>query len=264
MEKTCRIGNHTLSYRRYGNGPAVMLVHGFGEDGSVWEDQATALAPTHTVLVPDLPGTGRSEALPDSSMEGMAAALAGLLEAEGAEKATLIGHSMGGYITLAFAAHYPDRLNAFGLFHSTAFADTSEKKESRRAGIRKIEAEGARTFLEGMVPGLYAPRTREADPELIRRHLHSVHNFSGATLVSYYGSMLGRPDRTEVWKNSPVPVLLVLGREDGIIPVKEGLKLAHMPDLTYIHILNTSGHMGMKEEPEESSRVLQRFLMKTI
>lgn len=254
----------SLHYNRYGSGPAVMLVHGFGEDSRVWEGQLGRLSENHTLLVPDLPGTGDSELLSDMSLEGMAAALNRLVEQENISSLTMIGHSMGGYITLAFAELFPDKLNAFGLFHSSAFADSPEKIETRRKGITAIQQSGPLPFLEGMVPNLYAPATREQRPELIREHLSDVQYFSGATLVSYYESMIRRPDRTRVLQEAGCPVLFVLGRADTAVPLKDGLKQVYMPDLAYIHILDDSGHMGMREEPEASTELLLRFLMKTI
>jgi pimeloyl-ACP methyl ester carboxylesterase len=253
-----------LVYRSIGSGPLVVLLHGFGEDGNVWKNQL-ALFPQHQLLVPDLPGSGQSEAIDDMSMEGLAAAIKALVDAEGGEatRIVLIGHSMGGYITLAFAERYPDRLLSFGLFHSTAFADSEEKKEIRRKGIRFIEQHGAWAFLQTSTPNLYAPATREQRPERIDEHLATLHNFSAAALVSYYKAMIQRPDRTAVLAQSKVPVLFVMGRHDNAVPLQDGLRQCYLPQIAYIHILAHSGHMGMQEEPTEANHILSRFVMKT-
>jgi pimeloyl-ACP methyl ester carboxylesterase len=250
----------TLFYRTIGEGPLVVLLHGFGEDGSIWKEQYP-IFPRHRLLVPDLPGSGRSEAIEDMSMEGLAEALRVLVEKEtGGEKVILIGHSMGGYITLAFAEAYPDLLCAFGLFHSTAFADSEEKKETRRKGIRFIEEQGAAAFLKTATPNLYAPASKAEHPEWIAEHLTSVHNFSAQNLVKYYKAMIERPDRTPVLQQSKVPVLWVLGRHDAAVPLQDGLKQSYMPQLSYIHLLENAGHMGMIEEKEAANALLTQFV----
>ena len=295
----------TLFYRTIGEGPLVVLLHGFGEDGGVWKGQFD-LFPNYRLLVPDLPGSGQSEAIEDMSIEGLAEAVKAMIEAplsprEGGasptlpkeglsntqpspvgeaerntrlsqsgpsqpgqssleEPAILIGHSMGGYITLAFAEKYPHLLRAFGLFHSTAFADSEEKKKTREKGIRFLEEHGAAEFLKTATPNLYAPASKEAHPEWITEHLAAVHNFLAPNLVSYYKAMIKRPDRSEVLRKSRVPVLFVLGRHDAAVPLEDGLKQCYLPQLSYIHILENAGHMGMIEERLNANQILSQFV----
>jgi pimeloyl-ACP methyl ester carboxylesterase len=174
--------------------------------------------------------------------------------------ATFIGHSMGGYVALAFAEKYPEFLKAVGLFHSTAFADTEEKKETRRKGISFIQQHGGPEFLKTTIPNLYAPVTKEVRPELIEQQLAGVNNFSGEALVRYYEAMMQRPDRTEVLRNSKVPVLFIMGRFDTAVPLEDMLKQCHLPKVSYIHILERSGHNGMIEEGPESNKNLSDFI----
>lgn len=255
--------NKKLCYRAKGKGPLIVLLHGFGEDGTIWQKQFD-LFPHHRLLVPDLPGSGESEIIDDMSMEGLAETVMALLETEWPDseekKCTLIGHSMGGYITLAFAEKYPESLNAFGLFHSTAFADSEEKKETRRKGIAFIEKNGAFEFLKTSTPNMYAPQTKERNPVLIEEHLASVRNFSAEALVRYYEAMIQRPDRTEVLRSSKVPVLFVMARYDNAVPMEDVLKQCHLPQLSYIHRLENSGHTGMKEGAEMANQILVNFM----
>lgn len=295
-----------LVYRTKGKGPVVMLLHGFGEDGTVWKGQFD-LFPNHQLIIPDLPGSGMSEMIEDMSMEGLADAVnvimaASLpseakppqspkgevpiaqgplnqdasnvsvsLQSEDCEldnpslggRGALIGHSMGGYITLAFAEKYPDRLNAFGLFHSTAFADSEEKKRTRKKGIDFIKQHGASAFLKTSIPNLYAPVTKENKPELIEEQLAGVNNFSAEALVSYYEAMMQRPDRADQLQNSKVPVLFVMGKHDAAVPLEDSLKQCHLPKVSYIHILEFSGHMGMIEEETEANNILSNFIATT-
>jgi pimeloyl-ACP methyl ester carboxylesterase len=259
--KNTKYKGKNLSCRTKGTGPVLVLLHGFGEDGDVWKEQF-AIFPNHLLLIPDLPGTGESELIEDMSMEGLADCIKGWLDSIGLadEKITLIGHSMGGYIALAFAEKYPDKLSAFGLFHSTAFADTEEKKETRRKGIKFMEQHGGYEFLKTTIPNMFAPAVKEEKSYLIDDQIKAVRNVDGAALVKYYESMIRRPDRTAVLENSRVPVLFVMGKFDNAVPLKDVLKQCHLPRLSYIELLQNSGHMGMVEETERTNNILTEFM----
>lgn len=236
------------------------------------------------IIIPDLPGSGQSELIDDMSIEGMADAIKQILDAEivnlnftkpeknsgqkesskvpptGGFKWTIIGHSMGGYITLAFAEKYPDSLNAYGLFHSTAYADSDEKKVTREKGIEFIEKHGAFEFLKTSTPNLFSAKTRDKRPEMIVEQIAGLNNFSAAALVLYYRAMMQRPDRTAVLKETSLPVLFIMGKYDVAAPLKDVLEQCHLPEKSYIHILQDSGHMGMLEEPKKSNFILNKFL----
>jgi len=171
---------HKQVYYTRGEGPLVVLLHGFGEDATIWKNQYD-IFPGYQLVIPDLPGSGKSEMIDDMTMEGMADAVKVLIErltqtaspnpsteglsaaqhlpvgetahitvsVQGEERsagspplggggACLIGHSMGGYVTLAFAEKYPEALSAFGLFHSTAFADSERKKRPGEKVLRSF------------------------------------------------------------------------------------------------------------------------------
>jgi pimeloyl-ACP methyl ester carboxylesterase len=260
MNKEISIDGKKLSYSVYGNGKPVVLLHGFGEDATVWNQQVDFLKDRFYLIVPELPGMGGSAIIDDMSMEGMAETIKQLLDAEGLGKVDMIGHSMGGYITLAFAEKYPALLTGFGLFHSSAYPDSEEKKEARRKGIAFIEEHGAAAFLETATPNLFSPVTKDKQPELIDKQLVGLSNFSPHTLVLYYQAMIRRPDRVAVLKNARVPVLFLLGKYDMAVPFQDQLQQCHLPENSYIHILALSGHMGMLEETVKSNRALEDFL----
>jgi pimeloyl-ACP methyl ester carboxylesterase len=267
-QKEITIKGKKLFYRCQGEGAVVVLLHGFGEDGTVWQNQYKAF-PDLKLIIPDLPGSGRSELIEDMSMEGLAESIKTLIEHETASlffkegephSVILIGHSMGGYITLAFAEKYHHMLRGFGLFHSTAYADSEEKKQIRQKGIDFIKSHGAIEFLKTSIPNLFSPVTKEKNPQLIEEQINGSHNFSAAALVSYYVSMINRPDRTQVLKQTHLPVLFVFGKYDTAVPIKDGLEQSYLPELSYIHILNESGHMGMIEERVEADRLLKDYI----
>lgn len=261
MEKQIHREHRTLSYRIAGSGPAVMLVHGFGEDGRVWELQMNSLQQDYTVIVPDLPGSGDSELLEHTSMESLADILNMILEQEAIEKLVMIGHSMGGYVSLAFAEKYPQKLKGLGLFHSMAFADSEEKKDARRKSIGFIRQHGAVKFLEQSIPNLFSPAFKANHPDIYARFVEDNTNFSEDALVSYYEAMINRPDRTAVLEKLAVPALFIIGLHDKAIPQDQSLRQTHIPSLSYVLILQDSGHQGMLEEPEKSTTFLKKFLL---
>ena len=167
---------------------------------------------------------------------------------------------MGGYVALAFAEKYPHLLNSLGLFHSTSYADSEEKKAVRRKGIQFIEQHGAFEFLKTSTPNLFSQQTKDERPNLIDEQIKVLRNFSSIALVSYYEAMMNRPDRQNILRNLNVPVLFLIGEHDNAIPFSDSLQQCHLPEISYIHILRKSGHMGMLEEAGTSNRFLNDFL----
>jgi len=260
MNKEIKIAGKRIFYRLYGNGKPVMFVHGFGETGEVWKNLAANVGAEFKFIIPDLPGSGNSEMIDDMSIEGMAELMKNILDRESISRCVLIGHSMGGYITLAFAEKYESCLSAFGLFHSTAFPDTEEKIATRRKGIDFIKQHGAFEFLKTSTPNLFSPHTKEQSPKLVDDFIQSLADFSAEPLIAYYEAMISRPDRTAVLKNSKLPVLFVMGEHDNAVPLQDVLKQCHLPSTAFIHILRESGHLGMIEEPARSNQFITDFL----
>ncbi|GGB22562.1 alpha/beta fold hydrolase [Puia dinghuensis] len=261
MDKTITNEGRKLFYREEGSGQPVLLLHGFAEDGKLWDPIIPRLKTGYRLLIPDLPGSGRSTLLPgEPSIDALAESIKILIDAEGIDKCILIGHSMGGYISLSFAEQYPQRLKAFGLFHSTAYADSEEKKAARRKGIGFIRQHGAAPFVRQSTPNLFAPGTRESRPQLIEDIIRSYSGFSAESLVYYYEAMIQRPDRTRVLQQFAGAILFIIGEKDQAVPYESSLKQCHEPTIAHIHILENAGHMGMLEEPEDSGNSVESFL----
>lgn len=267
--QSIRIQNSTMYYTEHGSGPTVVLLHGFAEDQDVWRYQVDALSKQYRLLMPDLPGSGRSGMIEDMSMEGLAACVKAMTDqACAAENGytgfTMIGHSMGGYITLAFAEKYPGLLNGFGLFHSTAFADTEEKKATRRRGISFIKTHGSQPFVEQSAPNLFAEPYRIKNSAVLAEMIARYSSFDPLALSAYYEAMIERPDRTTVLQSVHKPVLFIIGKNDKAIPFEDSMKQCHMPQVACIEILENAAHMGMWEEKEKSTQALLNFLQDAI
>ena len=251
-----------LHYRKLGVGAATLLIHGFGEDGNVFNQAIKHLPEQGMLLIPDLPGSGESEIWPaaEPSLNDIALALNAILEKEGIEKCSVMGHSMGGYIALAFAEQFPEKMVALGLLHSTAYADSAERIQKRAQAIEFIEREGAAAFLRISLTGLFAPAFREQRKEVIDALFTSIKKVSGSTLIQYYRAMIQRPDRSKLLEAAPYPVMFIIGQEDEIIKASDTLQLADITTNAYIHVLNNVGHMSMLEAPESFSNLLLYFM----
>ena len=261
-EKYIHFNASRIYYRVSGNGFPVILIHGFGEDGNVWEQQISCLKDHFQLIIPDLPGSGKSEMTGDMSIEGMADVIAQIISTEKIKKLAVIGHSMGGYISLALAEKTPELLSCFGLFHSSAFADSEEKKAARLKSIAFIKNNGAYEFLKTMIPGLFYKGQDGSQPSDPYKNslIENGKAFSTLALVSYYQAMINRPDRTKVLKTFPSPVLFVMGIHDNAIPIQQSLQQCYLPMESHVHILRNSAHMGMLEETERSNQILVQFL----
>lgn len=264
MEKKFRHNNVNISYTTFGDGLTVVLLHGLPLDGAIWNKQIDFLKRHCRLIVPDIPGSGKSYFEKDTpeatTIEFYASCVHALLEHERVNDCIMLGHSMGGYITLAFAERYPEMLKGFGLIHSTAFADSAEKKQNRLRAIAMIEEYGSYAFIKNTTPNLFGSRFKTQHPEMINALIEKGQNLPNKVLQDYYRAMITRPDRTKVLKNSKVPVLFIMGTEDTAAPLGDVMTQVHLPRIAYVQILKQTGHMGMWESPEDMNRTLLNFI----
>lgn len=262
MTSTFTIDNTRIHFRQEGAGTPVLLLHGFGEDSGIFAGLPELLSPTNLVVLPDLPGSGPSgfSATICSSIDEMARTCLALMDSITRSPFVVMGHSMGGYIALAMAEQAPHRLQALGLLHSTAFADSSEKKETRRKAIGFIQENGASAFLKTAIPGLFSEGFAQLHPQAIEALVEKGKSFEGRALVAYYEAMLARPDRTGVLQQLDKPVLFVIGEFDKAAPMNDVLQQVPLPRQSQVNILHQSAHMGMMEEPALFNQSVVQFL----
>ena len=252
--------NSNINYSIYGSGKPIMLVHGFAEDSSIFSLQVSELQQSYRVIVPDLPGIGKSDMLSNDTVQitDYAAVLKAIIDEEKIPLFTLFGHSLGGYITLAFAEKYPETLNGFGLLHSSAFADDAIKIATRKKAISFIENNGTEAFLKTTIPNLFH------DAEICKNEIKGLvekgNTFNPKVLIQQYHSMIDRPDRTSILKQFDRPILFIIGQHDKAVPFEQSLQQSHLPQIAYVNILRNTGHMGMKEEPILFNKFLGEFL----
>ena len=260
LNKNISYQNTHISYSVSGNGNAVMLVHGFAEDGSVFEQQVKFLKEKFLVIVPDLPGIGKSAMLQKENVHltDYAAILKAIIDEEKIEKFTLIGHSMGGYITLALAGIYAQTLNGFGLIHSSAYADDEDKIKTREKAISFFKENGSEAFLKTSMPNLF--HDVQKSKEAIKNLIEKGNNLSSEVLIQQSNAMITRPDTTSILKTFPSPILFIMGEHDNTVPFTDSLRQSHLPQIAYVNILRHTAHMGMLEEPDLVNKFLAEFL----
>ena len=266
----------SIYYTVTGNGPRVVLIHGFGETGAIWKNQIYLLSASFQLIIPDLPGSGQSEFINNANIETYALVIKVILDAEINSASelkqnsavtqknkvffTMIGHSMGGYIALAFAEKFSGYLNALGLFHSSAFADSEEKKIRRKKAIDFIALKGAFNFLKSSIPGLFTKTYMDDNTQEIENLIKKGEKFTNGALIQYYTAMCERPDRTKVIENFDGHFLFLIGQWDKAIPLQISLQQSHLPVQSYVDILALSAHMGLWEEIDKTNKILFQFL----
>lgn len=239
-----------LYYRLSGTGNAIVLLHGFPLDGTIWDNVVTKLSRDYTLIVPDLPGAGQSAFRgTELSIDDMAESVKAILESEGIKNAVVAGHSMGGYAAIAFAELYPEMIAGLGMIHSTATADTEEKKEQRRKSIALFEKGGKDAFIKQMIPTLFAEQNREKFNEEINSLTEQALLTESKSMVAFYNAMINRADRTNSLKTATMPILWVIGENDGIIPPKNLIQQTSQANVNFVHTHRDCGHMSMVEVP---------------
>lgn len=241
-----------ISYERRGRGTPLLLVHGFPLDHSIWEPVVPLLEADFDLILPDLRGFGASEVpSAEATMDDFAADLAGLLDHLGIEKAAVAGHSMGGYVTLALARAWPERVTGLGLVASQALADSPERKAGRLEEAERILAQGVGGVAEGMPGKLTAsPVLQGALRELILRQ-------QPAGLAAALRAMAGRPDSSSLLMGFDGPVVIVHGQADALIPVERAREARDLAKRGTLVEIEAAGHLPMMEMPGETAQTLK-------
>lgn len=250
-----------LSYTIHGSGKPIVLLHGFPLDSSLWNKVVPGLAKDYMLIVPDLPGSGDSTFEgEDLSVEDMATAVQLILDEEQVQSAVIAGHSMGGYVALAFAELFPSYLEGLALIHSTAKADTNEKKEQRRKSIELFKKGGKEPFIRQMIPALFSPESKERCADEIKALTGRALLTENKSLVAFYNAMINRPERTSILKNSEGPVLWGIGADDSVITPENIIQQTSLANVNFVYTCNGVGHMSMIESPDELISYMSLFL----
>lgn len=238
----------------------LVFLHGFCESTKVWEEFTKPLEQKFRIILLDLPGFGENtQNIHNYSMESMAEYVKQQLDELGVKKCILIGHSMGGYVSMAFAEKYEKMLSGLCLFHSSALPDTDEKKENRNKTIEFVEKHGVDKFMESFVEPLFFTGNRERLRGKIDMMIEIGKNTPKESITQGLAAMRDRPDRTEGFKKMKCPVLFIFGKDDGAVPLDKALEQCHLPDNSMVSFLAKTGHMGMFERTYETRKAIEKF-----
>lgn len=235
-----------LFYEEEGEGIPVVLLHGFPLDHTIWKPVTHLLAKQGRFIMPDLRGYGRS---PDGSeihtMRLLAEDILLLLDRLEIERAILIGHSMGGYVSLIFAHAYPNRLAGLGLIATQASPDTPEGRQARLRTARDLRSKGSVLLAHGMPPKL------THKPDLQTRLAEMFHQVNPQAAIHSLKGMAERQDANPWLGEIHVPTLVIAGGQDQIISMEKSHEMVAMLNKGWLIEIPEAGHMPMLETPEQ-------------
>jgi len=250
-----------LHHEISGNGKKpLVLLHGFMENTTIWDEMEVHLSKDFTLIKIDLPGHGKSKVYQEiHPVELMAEKVKEVIDALKLEKINLLGHSLGGYVSLAFAEKFPEILESMTLFFSTTVADDEEKKEIRRRSIAIID-ENFETFIKTSIPNLFSNNEKD----ILEGKIELAKNIAKSTdkegVKAAQLGMAERPDRTEILENLDAKILIIAGKYDNAVKTENLLKI--IPEKTNIktYVLDC-GHNGHWEKPTICAEIINTELL---
>lgn len=249
-----------LSFIDKGNGSVVVFIHGYCEWKGYWQSAIDVFSSKYRCIVPDLPGHGESASIANVSIEAMAEQVQHILVSANINRVTLVGHSLGGYVCLAFAERYPEMVTGLCLFHSTAYADSEEKKQQRNKTIVYLKENGTEAFIRPFVPPLFYPANREKCKAAIDKLIEEGLKTKPEVIADTAAAMRDRPDRTHVLTEAKYPVLFIIGKNDASVKPEDSLAQSNLPKESYVLLLGDTAHQGLFEKEKETLDMIGYFL----
>ncbi|HJS19874.1 MAG TPA: alpha/beta fold hydrolase [Anaerolineales bacterium] len=243
-----------LAYERRGSGTPMVLLHGYPLDHHLWEDVVPLLEDQFDLILPDLRGFGGSSTV-DSfyTLEDYASDIAGLLDHLGIQKAAIVGHSMGGYIALAFARVYPERVSGLGLVASQTAADTAERREGRYKAAAEVADKGIASVVETMAPKF------TSDAHLQEYARKSMEHQQPAAYIGALKAMAERIDSTSLLASISYPVVIVHGDADALVPIDRAREVKTALPKAHLVEISGAGHMPMMEAKKKTAEALRHL-----
>lgn len=261
---TINFRDKKLAYSIEGKGPVVVFLHGFPMDSRVWEGFTEVFIQNLTAITIDLPGFGKSEVISKQHhMSLMAEAVEAVLLHEQIEKATIVGHSMGGYVSVAFAKAYPEKTNGLVLFHSHASADDEAAKQNRNLAIAKVE-NNTENFVGSFVASLFDETFAETQPHQVERFKTISLSQHPQAVTAALAGMRDRQSHLQTLSELKNPVLFILGKNDSRMPFARLMAQLALPQQAELLLLSSVAHMGFVEAKETTSKAVLHFMLRCI
>ncbi len=256
------VDGRAVHYRDEGrsNGKALVLLHGFLQSLDVWSSYVLSYMHDLRVITIDLPGHGHSDTFAEvHSMDFMARTVKTVLDEAGVDQCVMVGHSMGGYVALAFAEKYPYSLRGLGLINSHALCDSEHHQECRKSVCEQV-LENRASYIVNFVPTLFDDSNRTALSQDIKDLQEQCLETRTESIIAAQKGMMARPSRIGVLQQLEVPVLFVYGKKDPRIPLEIAISQAMLPHHSEILLLENVGHMAFMEEREYVKPRIKNFV----
>jgi len=257
-----RLKTKKIFFTDKGTGQTIVLLHGFTESRKIWKHFVKVLSKEFRVITIDLPGHGKSESIADiHTMELQAEVVHAVLKNAGIRKCTMIGHSMGGYVTLAFARKYSKILNGIGIFHSHCFPDSAEDRENRVRTIELVRNDKF-GFLTNFITNLFPPEVQKKFSRKIGELINEAGKMQKEAIIAALEGLKIRKDQTSLLSSTKLPFLFILGLKDSKVPVSRFWEMISLAAQSESLILRDIGHMGYIEEPRATLNAIRVFARK--
>ncbi|GAB1419226.1 alpha/beta hydrolase [Bacteroidales bacterium] len=257
--KTTFYHQKKIAYTVSGDGSNLIFLHGFPMDHRVWDGFIPVLESHFRVIAIDLPGFGQSEMQGHiHSMDMMAGAVNAVMEQEQIAKAVIVGHSMGGYVAMAFAGLFPSKLEGIVLFHSHAAADDEAALASRNAAIAQASSDHL-TFVSQFAAGLFDSKFLKQQPEAVQTIDDIVRSQKKEAVVAALAGMRDRSSKLDVLHQMAVPILFILGKTDSRMPFAHLMAQLALPAQAELLLLSGVGHMGYLESANTTRSAIRHF-----
>ncbi|GAB2471351.1 hypothetical protein GCM10011375_37840 [Hymenobacter qilianensis] len=239
---------------------AVIFLHGYLESPAIWSAFIGDHFADYQVLTPALPGYDPTHAATDYSLEAAAEALRATLAAAGVSRAVLVGHSMGGYVALAFAEQYPGLVAGLGLFHSSALPDNEEDLERRTRNRTFLQEHGVAAYADEFLQPQLSPTHRESLTHEVQQLQAIAAAVPLAVALGSLDAIGQRPDRRAVLEKATYPVLFIAGKDDRAVPPEKTHAESLLPDYCTVVWLAGVGHLGFVERPRDTRRAVRQLV----
>ena len=257
MQEYISYKNIQIAFTVEGKGETIVLLHGFLESSTIWKNVVSAFKETHQIIAIDLLGHGKTEKLGYiHSMETMAETVHAVLSELKVEKASIIGHSMGGYVALAFAEKFPQQLEKLILLNSSTVADSEERKENRDRAKRLVK-QNKQAFISMAIKNLFTDENRNALRTEINALVEEAVQLPEENIIASVEGLKNRKDRTEILQLYSGEKIIIAGKNDPVVPFKEIKVIAEKTNSTFISF--EDGHMSYLENEEELLKVLNEL-----
>ncbi|NJN28778.1 MAG: alpha/beta hydrolase [Cyclobacteriaceae bacterium] len=243
-----------------GSGFPLIFLHGFCESSDIWMALSEELSDRYRIICPDLPGFGQSP-LPEEpfSLQSIGDGLVAWLKNMDIDQCIVIGHSLGGYISLEILRKHPDFVAGIGLLNSSAFGDSQEKKDNRNKLIEFIDRNGVEPFINTFVPSLFYPPTIAKHQETLESISSKAMDIDPQSVMQYAAAMRERPDSVDLLHKYRDRIMLIAGEFDQNVPLEKSLQMKKILDDDNVSIVPDSAHMSLFEQSEMCYGAIRKF-----